>query len=47
MEYTTADGHVVTNEQLEAEAKLFERGERPDGWQDAKETASTSSGAES
>ena len=32
MEYRTADGHVLSDAALEAEAALLERGERPEGW---------------
>ena len=36
MEYRTADGFTLTDEMLEAEAALLERGERPEGWEENK-----------
>jgi hypothetical protein len=32
MEYKTADRHIVSDKKLEAEAQLFEKGERPNVW---------------
>lgn len=36
-EYRMADGHALTDEILEEEARLYERGERPDNWKAADE----------
>ena len=36
MKYQTADGHTVTDETLEAEAQLFEKGERPSVWSESE-----------
>lgn len=32
MEYKTADGHVLDDALLDQEAEVFERGDRPSGW---------------
>ena len=32
--YLTEDGHLLTNEMLETEAELYEKGERPKVWRE-------------